>query len=56
MKGLSVALAKRLGGTGGWKTGHCALIAQKATHILGCNKRCMARRASKVILPLCSAL
>jgi len=34
----------------------CALIAQKAIHILGCVNRTVARRAREVILPLCFAL
>jgi len=31
----------------------CALIAQKANHILGCIKRSVARRSREMILPLC---
>ena len=32
-----------------------ALAAQKANHILGCNKRCVTSRSREVILPLYSA-
>jgi len=34
----------------------CALVAQKASHILGCTKSSMASMSREVILPLCSAL
>ena len=34
----------------------CALTAQKANRILGCTKRCVARRSREVITSLCSAL
>jgi len=34
----------------------CALAAQKASRILGCTKRSVARRAREVILPLYSTL
>ncbi|PKU33958.1 rna-directed dna polymerase from mobile element jockey- hypothetical protein [Limosa lapponica baueri] len=32
----------------------CVLAAQKASHVLGCIKRSVARRLREVILPLCS--
>jgi len=32
------------------------LAAQKASHILGCIKRCVASRTREGILPLCAAL
>ncbi|GAB0179727.1 hypothetical protein GRJ2_000438000 [Grus japonensis] len=34
----------------------CALVAQKANHILGCVKRSVTSRSKEVILPLYSAL
>ena len=34
----------------------CALIVQKASHILGCIKISVASRSREVILPLCSVL
>jgi len=34
----------------------CVLVTQKANHILGCIPSSMGSRASKGILPLCSAL
>ena len=34
----------------------CALIVQKANHILGCIKISVASRSREVILPLCSVL
>ena len=34
----------------------CALVAKKASGILGCIKRSMASRSMKMILPLYSAL
>lgn len=37
-------------------TWQCVLVAQKSSHILGCIKRTVTIRLTKVIFPACSAL
>ncbi|PKU26885.1 hypothetical protein llap_22811 [Limosa lapponica baueri] len=34
----------------------CALVAKKASGLLGCTKKSVASRSREVVLPLCSAL